>query len=91
MSLCSLGELYSIAAGNITKLVHNTVRNMFRAITSRVNTKKDAIPTPKFPMKYKVHCILISKQTTYTYLQSALSELVIVVFYQYHEMNIFSN
>ena len=59
MSLCSLDELYSIAPGSITKLVHNTVRNMFRAITSRVNTKKDAIPTPKFPMKNNVHCKLI--------------------------------
>ena len=43
-----------MATGIITKHVHNMATKMFTVITRRANTKKDAIPTPKFPVSQKV-------------------------------------
>ena len=47
-----------MAAGIITRHVHSTAKIIFNAITRRANTKKDAIPAPKFPVsqnKTKIH------------------------------------
>ena len=54
ITLTMSDESYSMATGIITKLVHNIATKMFTVITRRANTKKDAIPTPKFPVSQKV-------------------------------------